>query len=97
LTEIATLVEKLNSFNTIVLAENGCLAVQDSAKSERPSPASVDVGFLQWGFFLKLRPSRSRGCSSPAVPYPQQLSEVSSDQVSDHKGFVDNPHLSAVQ
>jgi hypothetical protein len=25
---------------------------------------SVDVGFLQWGF-LKPRPSRSRGCSSP--------------------------------
>jgi len=96
LTETATVAEKLNSLNSIVHAENGCLAVQDSAKSERPSPASVDVGFLRRGF-LKPRPSRSWGCSSPAVPHPQQLSKVSLDQVSDQEGFVDNPHLSAVK
>jgi hypothetical protein len=95
-TETATLAEKLNSLNSIVHAENGCLAVQDSAKSERPSLASVDEGFL-WRGFLKLRPFRSRGCSSPVVPHPWQLSEVPSDQVSDQEGFVDNPHLSVVK
>jgi hypothetical protein len=51
---------------------------------------SVDVGFLQRDF-LKPRSSRSRGCSSPAIPHPQQLSEVSSAQVSNHEGFVDDP------
>jgi hypothetical protein len=96
LTETATLAEKLNSLNSIVHAEKGCLAVQDSAKSERPSLASVDVGFLRQGF-LKPRPSRSRGCSSPPVPHPQQLSEVPSEQVNVQEGFVDNPHLSAVK
>jgi len=96
LTETASLAEKLNSLNSIVHAENGCLAVQDSAKSERPSPASVDLGFLRQGF-LKPRPSKSWGCSSRAVPHPQQLLEVPSDQVSDQEGFVDNPHLFAVK
>jgi len=56
---------------------------------------SVDVGFLRQGF-LKPRPSRSRGCSSPAVPHPQQLLEVSFAQVSDQEGFVDDPHLLVV-
>jgi len=69
LTETASLAEKLNSLNSIVHAENGCLAVQDSAKSERPSPASVDLGFVRRGF-LKPRPSKSWGCSSRAVPHP---------------------------
>jgi hypothetical protein len=50
LTGTATLAEKLNSLNSIVHAENVCLAVQDSAKSERPSSASVDVGFLRRSF-----------------------------------------------
>jgi hypothetical protein len=43
---------------------------------------SADVGFIPWGF-LKSRPSRSQGCSSPAVPHLQQLSKVSSAQVND--------------
>jgi hypothetical protein len=53
------------------------------------------VGFLWWGF-LKPKPSRSGGCSSPPVPHLQQLSEVSSAQVSDQEGFVDGPHLPIV-
>jgi hypothetical protein len=53
------------------------------------------VGFL-WRSFLKPRPSRSQGCSSPIVPHPQQLSEVSSAQTSDQEAFADGPHLPIV-
>jgi hypothetical protein len=56
---------------------------------------SVDVGFL-WRDFLKPRPSRSRGCSSPTIIHPPQLSKVSSAQVSNQEDFVDDPHLSVV-
>jgi hypothetical protein len=48
--------KKLNSPISIAHAENGCLAIQDSAKWKGLSPASVDVGFLWWGF-LKPMPS----------------------------------------
>jgi hypothetical protein len=54
---------------------------------------SAYEGFL-WRGFLKSRLSRSRGCSSPLVPHLQQLSEVSSAQVSDQERFVVDPQLS---
>lgn len=48
------------------------------------------MGFL-WQGFLKPRPSKSRRCSSPAIPLPPQLLEVSSDLVSDQE--VEDPSL----
>jgi hypothetical protein len=69
--------------------------IHKSSSVKTKTMTSADVGFLRRGF-LKSKPSRFRGCSSPAIPHLQQLPEVSSAQVNDHEGFVDGPHLPVV-
>jgi hypothetical protein len=63
----------------------------------RPNTRQVHMGvFFDRRGFLKSRPSRFRGCSSPPVPHLQPP-EVSSAQVSDQEGFVIDPQLSAAK
>jgi hypothetical protein len=76
---------------------NDLAPAMDKSQSVKKTQYTTSAygGFLRRDF-LKSRPSRFRGCSSPPVPHLQPP-EASSEQVSDQEGFVIDPQLSATK